>query len=1107
MRSKINQILTSVFCCAVALVAAITVSAQTSRGTVSGSVTDPNGAVVAGAEVELKNSATNYVRTVTTNDSGLYRFDAVDLGTYELTIKAKGFKTVKSTGLEVQANRTATVDQQLEIGETETVVDVSASGGELLLQTSEPVKGGNFGTREVLALPSGTLNPYNLARLLPGVATATGSGAEFGNASQFSINGQRPRGNNYLIDGTENNDISVTGPATQINNEDAIQEVSVQTGLFSAEFGRAGGGVFNIITKSGNNDFHGSGRWLILSQVFDALDNNDRLGGLTEPAVYTENVFGGTIGGPLPLPRFGIGGRSLYEGRDRTFFFFGLQWDKFRSTTSFGPFRVPTDLGVQQLRALFPTGTNPRLDLYLNAIGNARGTTSLNNIALGTGPNGAGAIVPRGSVQTGLIGVSAPQIADNTQWVLRIDHKVNDRHQLAFRYTDDDTINPAAAMNSPGFTRDFAGISRNLLMTHTWIMSSSLTNEFRVSPYGLIDFNFPISPDAPPLAFTLPNISIAGLATIGIATNIPQFRKAENFLLQDTVSWVRGSHTFRFGLEFLKQTAKQRPPFNERGSFTFTNQAGGFTALANFLDNFSGPTGSANINFGIPEYDPSLLRQSYYVQDTWKTTPNLTLTLGLRYENFGQPANNAFKFPAFAGFDPAQFLVPNQVKRDNNNFGPIVGFAYTPTFESGPFGWLFGNNKSVIRGGYQVSYDTFFNNMLSNIAADSPNNTSTTTTAPSANRGSANFFPGAIPSTPRAPSPTDTQTSVFNPNIRNPYTQRWSLGVQRDLPSKFFLDVSYVGSAGRKLFVTEDLNPINPATGVRFFPALGIRRYRTSGANSDYHSMQVRVDKRLSRGLQATVSYTWSKLIDQISEIFATDSSNSSLASVPAFLGGLRLDRGVSDYHRQHRLVVSYVWDIPGPRHGFLNHVLGGWQIAGITSFQDGAPFTLINGLDRDGDGLAGSDRPEVGNPNAPHNTRAQVVTIGAASPTTSACPTGLRNPEIATLGSAGCVTRNDVYAVQVRANTGFPSSATFGRNTERTNPVENFDMSFFKIFRVRENLRLEYRLEAFNIFNHPQFTNVPGHNLQSTLAGNYFNYNLTNGGGRTMRMGLKITF
>jgi hypothetical protein len=1066
--------------------------AQTSRGTVTGIVTDPAGAVINGAAVELVNKSTNQKRSGTTNDSGLYRFDAVELGQYDLMIRASGFRPLTNTGIEVQANLTVTLDAQLEVGAEDVVVDVTAGPGELL-QRSEPVRGGNFSTLQVQNLPQSGLNPYDLGRLLPGVTTATG-GSQFGNASQFSVNGQRPRGNNYLIDGTENNDISVTGPANQINNEDAVAEVSVQTGLFSAEFGRAGGGVFNIITKSGGNGFHGTGRWLILSQRFNALTNSDRLSGLTKPSVFTENVFGGTIGGPLPLPHFGEGGPVVRSGRDRTFFFFGLQYDRFRSTTTFGAFRVPTNNGVAQLRALFPAGTNPRVDLYLNAIGSARGRTTLNNIALGTGPNGAGVNVARGSVETGLIGISAPSLSNDRQWVFRVDHKVNNRHQLAFRYTDDDSIFPATAMNSPFFTRDFAGKSRNFLVTHTWVLNPTLTNELRVSPYGLIDFTFPISPGDPPLAFTLPNIGISGLSAVGIATNIPQFRTAKNYLLQDTMTKVMGSHTFRFGVEFLKQTAQQRPPFNERGSFAFAT-GGGFTGLANFIDNFSGSGGNANINFGSPVYDPSLFRQSYFIQDTWKTTPNLTLTLGVRYENFGQPANHAFRFPAFAGFDPAQFLVPNRADRDNNNFGPIVGFAYTPTAKKGPFGWLFGDNKSVIRAGYQVSYDTFFNNLLSNIAADSPNNTSTTTTAPTSGRGSANFFPNALPSTARAPSPLDSQTSVFNQHIRNPYTQRWSFGMQRELPMRLFMDASYVGSAGRKLFVTEDLNPINPATGLRRFPALGIRRYRSSGANSDYHSAQLRVDERLSRGLTLTASYTWSKLTDQISEVFATDQTNSSLASVPVFLGGLQLDHALSDYDRRHRFTLSYVWNLPGPRKGFLGQTLGGWQISGVTVFQSGAPFTLLNGLDRNGDGISTPDRPDLGNPNAPRNSRAVIVA-------TATCASGLRNPD-----NSQCVTRNDVFAVQAAAGSGFPGPATFGRNTEHSNPVQNFDMSFFKIFRVRENLRLEYRLDAFNIFNHPQFSGIPGRDVTNTLAGNFINYELTNGGGRSTRMGLKIVF
>ncbi len=473
------------------------VSAQTSRGTIAGTVSDPNGAVVSGANVEIVNKATNVSRTSATNSSGYYRFDAVELGEYDVKVAATGFKTLTTTSVKVSANLTTDIDARLEIGAESASVEVTADAE--VLQTTEPVRGGNFSTRQVQNLPLAGLNPYDLGRLLPGVVSPSGS-STFGNDSQFSVNGQRPRANNYLIDGTENNDISVTGPASQINNEDAVQEVSLQTGLFSAEFGRAGGGVFNLVTKAGTNDFHGSLRWLYFSQKFNALTNGQRLAGLTRPAVFNENVFSGTIGGPLPLPRFGDkGGPYFTSGRDKTFFFFGLQYDRFRTSASFGPFRVPTVNGVNQLRALFPAGTNARVDLYLDAIGSARGLTTLQTIALGTGPDGFGNVVPRGSVETGLIGFPASSQTNVRQYVFRIDHRINDRHQIGIRYLDDDTVVPNAAMNSPGFTRDFTGNSRNLLFTHTWVIKSNITNELRVSPYGLINFDFPISPDAPAL--------------------------------------------------------------------------------------------------------------------------------------------------------------------------------------------------------------------------------------------------------------------------------------------------------------------------------------------------------------------------------------------------------------------------------------------------------------------------------------------------------------------------------------------------------------------------------------------------------------------------------
>src|SRR5437868_788441 len=1057
------------------LLSAPSLFAQTSMGTVTGALTDQQGAAIAGATAELTNKSTNQTRTTTANDSGIYRFDAVDLGIYSLKITAQGFRAYTATGIEIQANRIATFDVHLETGGTEVVVEVNAASEEIL-QKSDAVHGGNFDHMQVTQLPTATNNPYNLAMLLPGVTRPSGT-TGFGNGTDLSINGARPRGNNFLIDGIENNDISIGGPAFQPSNEDQVREVSIQTGLFSAEFGRAGGGVFNQVTNSGTNSYHGTTAWKFHSQNFDALTNNDRLNGLKEPAVYTENNFTATFGGPII--------------KDKTFFFAAGQWYRFRSTGNTG-FTVPTALGRAQLQALFPAGTNPRVDLYLKAWDGVAGIAALTNIPLGRGSNG----VDRGSIQFGQAPVAIPTSNNDTNYAIRIDHKFSDAHSISGRYLWDHSPATPNGVNGPGFTFDGNFGSQNLVANHTWVISPTMTNELRFS-FGRINFQFPLAPGNVALAATLPNIAISGISATGIQTNIPQFRIANNYLVQETMSKVWRTHTFRFGGEYLRQVADQHPPFNERGSFAFAT-SGGFSALANFIDGFSGFRGTANINFGDPIYHPNLSRISGFLQDTWKVSPSLTLTLGLRYENFGQPANEAFKFPAI-NLDPATFLTPNKVQTDNNNFGPVVGFAWAPNFKSGFLRTLFGEDKTVWRGGYQVSYDTFFNNLLSNIAADSPNTISTTNTDVSSgtsatSRGTANWFPNAIPTTPRAVSPLDSQTSLFNPGIRNPYTQRFSLGVQRQLAWKMLMDVSYVGSLGRKLFVTEDINPL--IGSVRRFPLLGIRRMRTNGANSDYNSLQVRIDKAFSHGFTVNTSYTWSRFIDNTSEVFATTNSGSSLASVPVFQGRLILDKAVSDYDRTHRLVFSYIWNLPGPKKGLPGSTIGGWQLAGVTTIQSSAPFTILNGVDRNGDGVNGLDRPDIGNANAPRNTRAVIVpTSGAAN----ACSTGFRNPDTNT-----CVTPNDVFAVQ---GVGFPTGKTLGRNTERSNWTGNFDTFFFKNFRFTERFKLEYRLEAFNLFNHPQFTGVPGRSVAGTAATQYFNFDLLNGGGRAMRMGLKFLF
>ena len=1055
------------------------VFSQTSRGAVSGTVTDSAAAVIAGARIELINRNTGVKRSTETNQAGIYRFDAVDLGVYDLKISRDGFKQFQTTDIGVEANRTVTIDAALDVGVGETVVHVSASADELLIKDA-PIRGGSINSDVVGVLPISGLEPISLARMLPGVVQAVGT-TTFGNGgqnTQFSINGQRPRGNNYMLDGTENNDISIGGNAQAFNITDAVQEVSVQTSNFGAEFGRAGGGVINVITKSGTNDYHGTGYWQYRTQRFNSRSNLDKLNQQSK-SVFNRNIYGFTLGGPII--------------KNKTFVFGGLQKDSTRSTAKF-TFTVPTAEAVAQLRQAF--GSNPRLDFYLNEIGNLRGGANLQPIALGADPVTR---ADRGTIMVGEGSISMAQPNDDIQWLTRVDHNLSEAHRLSFRYLYDSTKVSPNAVNFPGYIVDNNGRSQNFLMADTLTLSPTWTNEFRFS-YGRIGFNFTISDRSKASAQTMPFFMITTLSSIGIATNQPQFRYANNWLFQEAQSKVAGRHTFRYGVEFLRQLARQRPPFVERGAYSYT-AGGGYTAFANFLDDFSGPSGTANRNFGDPVYYPNLFRHSYFFQDTWKVTPALTATLGLRYENFGQPANGAFKYPAFAGFDPAQFLVPNQVKTDNNNFGPAVGLAWSPSYKSGLMRRLFGEGKSVWRAGFQISYDTFFNNLLSNIAADSPNtiNTTATGTGPSVGdgRGTANWF-GVLPSVAGTPGIGNSQTSVFDPNIRNPYTERWSLGLQRELPSRLLLDVAYVGTGSHKLFTSSDINILS--NNQRLYPNFGIRRIRASEGNSIYHALQIKLDRRFTRGIEVTGAYTFSRNIDSTSEVFATDNSVAQQTSISTGRGGLALDRGLSDYHRAHRVTLTYLWTMPGPKAGLWKIPFGGWTLSGITTFQSGTPYSVANGFDRNGDGLQ-NDRPDIGNPNAPFTSRAIVDNRPAAM----RCATGYQNPD-----TGGCVTRADVYWVQ---GTGAPNAATVGRNTLFTPGLTNFDLNIIKTFKVTESKAFEYRMEAFNIFNTSQYTGVPGRNVLGTSAGRFLNSDFTNncnGAGcspRTLRMQLKFLF
>jgi hypothetical protein len=1057
-------------------VIALNVQGQTSRGTVTGTVLDPTGAVIGGARVSLTGVETGVRLSTESNEAGVYRFDAVDLGVYNLTVSNPGFRTYSGVGIKVEANRATTVDPRLELGATETGIEVSQDSSEMLVKDS-PLRGGNFQPRDVRDLPLVSLNPLSLARTLPGATDAAGSrvwtGSQNGGGG-FSINGQRPRANNYMLDGADNNEVWLTGAEQAFSIADAVEEVSVQTSNFGVEFGRAGGGVFNVITKSGTNNLHGTLLWRYQSQRFESVSNLNRLMSIAQ-SVFSNNTFGFTAGGPVH--------------KNKTFFFAGFQQNDLHSTDNF-PLQLPTADAVTRLRSLFPN--NSRLDLYLGALGDLRGTSVPFNVALGVDPQTG---MDRGSVPFATAAYVLPAINHGPQWIARIDHYQSEKHRLSWRYTYDSQITVpsgiAAAVTFPGFVQQTAYSHHNFLFSDSYTFGPSYTNEFRFS-YGRPDSsNLVTWPGSVPAARTLPGITIDNVAAPGLNSASAQFHFGNNFLFQETQTKLIGRHAFRYGMEFLRQTITQAAGLNDLGNISFKSaNAIGYSAFANFLDNFSGPSATITRAFGVSVLHPDQFHQSYFFQDNWKVTPTLALTLGLRYENFGQ-SFKALPFPAFAGFDPAQFLVRHDVNAHNNNFGPALGLAWSPARRSGLLGTLFGDGKTVWRGGYQISYDAFFTQiMFQGPATTTPNAISNMRTALNTGRGSPGWY-DQIPKEAATPSLLDNQIAI-DKDLRNPYTERWSFGFQRQLPQNVILDISYIGSEGHRLTTKADFNP-RLLSGQRLYPAFGARDIRTSQGNSAYHALQTRVERRFSRGFQLSGSYTWSKLLDSTSEGAANQNyqqpDRMNRTSVAIMQGGLKLDRGRSDFDRPQRLTLVYLWEIPLPRAGWLKYSLGGWSVGGITTLQSGTPFSVANGLDRNNDGIP-ADRPDIGNPNAPLNTRAGL---------SSRCSTGFQNPD-----TGSCVSPGDVHWVE---GVGFPNASTVGRNTIRTGGINNSDLNLTKSIPFGETRRLELRWEAINAFNHPQYVNVPQMSVPDTPAGRFLNRDFTDSGIRSMWVQVKVVF
>jgi hypothetical protein len=585
--------------------------------------------------------------------------------------------------------------------------------------------------------------------------------------------------------------------------------------------------------------------------------------------------------------------------------------------------RVPTAAGFNTLRSLFPVGANPDLDRFLSIVGNLRGEREISSVALGNG---------RPDIEFGETAISSTQPVDDDQLLSRIDWTPTQKDSLAFRYVFDNQRfnNQFATVGSggspfPGFEVDVPSRVHNFFFNYTRSISSRLTNEARFG-LGRFSANFvardpQVAASGPVFSFTGAGLG-QGVTSAGLPSAFPQGRLFNNYQIQDTLSYTSGKHTFRFGGDVNIQRSRQDIPLNSRGVLTFAG-GGGFNAFGNFVDGFSGRGGGgAAIQFGSPVIFPNAFYQNYFINDTWRVRENLTLNLGLRYENYGTPFNS-IRFPAFAGFDQPVETVARQ-QRDDNNFAPRFSFAYLPRF----FKALFGDSKTAIRGGFAVNYDFFFNNILTNTAATVPNSFGVTNfgvslPADTDPRGIAKFGVGSLPTT-GTPDPFATINTI-PVNLVNPQTYVYNFNVQRELPLNLIADVAYVGSRGTRLFINEQLNPGIGGfdTLTRAFTNRGSVIARTNGGDSSYNSLQARLDRGFSRGLLLRFAYTFSKAIDNVnSEVFTT-TGGTSVGSDPF---NRRVDRSLASFDVPHRFVATFIYELPSlTKHGLGQALLGGY--------------------------------------------------------------------------------------------------------------------------------------------------------------------------------------
>ena len=1097
-----------------AALVSIQVHAQVTGATLSGTVTDTSGGIIRDAEVSVKNTATGISRAVTVDSAGFYTVPNLLAGIYEVRVTAAGFSTALQSDLTLAVGAQQQLNFSLRVGTaTETVKVTAATQIELTSSTLT----GHVDSQTVLDLPLNGRDWTSLATLHPGVKLIENQmdyslGSARGNrgfGAQLTVSGQRTTNNNYRLDGVSVNDYANSGPGNVIGaavGVDAIQEFSVLTGGFSAEYGKATGGVINAITKSGTNDSHGDVYEFLRNSALDSRDYFSRSGN-TPVAAFRRNQFGAAAGGPII--------------KDKTFIFGdyeGMRQAKGITTT----IKVPSDSARAGTLHYDPAGPPPNLCTVTVA-----GTCTVT-----VDPAAAAELVmfPHATPGTSVLDSgkfinSGLQIVPENFYTVRVDHKLGTKDTLFGTYLFDDTdLKQPDAFNNDILNTHTTRQTVVLEESHTF--GASVVNAARVgfsrtharnlTPAGAVNSAALLTSLGSMPGQTAPMMAISGYTrNQGGVGSAPFFDHVlNNYQFSDDAFWTFGVHNLKFGTDIERLQYNLIAHENPGGRWNFSN-------LAAFLTN-----NAKHFEAGIPStITPRELRQTLfagYVQDDWRFRPNLTLNLGLRYEmttaindaqgkitNVVDIAGPKLQCGTLfnSGFNPGNGVPPAGSACDSVgpyfsnptrlNFAPRIGFAWDP----------FRDGKTSVRAAFGI-YDvlplpgyflTLQNQSAPFIIFDSVDKPSSGT-----NTLAGQFYSGGaglLTNPPKGARLGALATSTIEAHPHRSYVLQWNLNVQRQIAPDLSVSLGYVGSHGVHMLIRGDDGnmtiptltsagylfpcgpPINPdgsctagnnaaGTSAKINQSLGIIRYLYWGSDSFYDAMNLSIDKRLSHGFQFQVAYTWSKSIDDNSSTIAGDTFGNSINSLYWFAP--KSLRGLSDFNVGQSAAINMLWAVPTPKswNGFVKSAVGGWQLGGIFKINTGIPTTVI--INGDPAGLGNSGADQFGIPNRiPGCDPVNHNYIGGTNPSyiNISCYT---LPTAPASFAAQCASFSGV-TTPPPAGRGYCANllGNAGRNTVIGPKLVNLDFSVLKnipIHRISETFNVQFREEIFNIFNHTNF-------------------------------------